>query len=297
MATITTDLLNLYRNDWAEADTVAGDPGSMFLWDLMKNIRADEKVVYTKPNTGLGYADIVNEGSPNPEKIPVSMDQLTLTQKRRGIKYIHTIEAQKFDLYGKVAEMSKEAVKAINRRKVKDGADMFLNTAFTTNIATGDPLYSDSHTINGVNFDNLSSAAALSESVVASMLQDLRGQRGPKGEPMAYGGQVVLIVPPALEFTALKIAQSSLVPGTTDNDKNVVASRIRVHVEPEATTSSTAFALVAASSDDLYIKKAVNTAIENGMDADEDGNVKMVKFAIYAYGAELPYNTIGNAGA
>jgi len=297
MATITTGKLNLYRNDWAEADTVSGDLGAMKLWDLMKSIRADEKVIYTKPNTGLGYADIANEGQANAEKMPSSLPQLTLTQKRRGVKYSHTIEAQKFDLYGKVGEMAKEAVKAINRRKIKDGADMFLNNAFTTAIATGSALYADAHSINGTTLDNLGSASALSEANVALGLAALRGQRGSTGEPMAYGGQVLLIVPPALEFTALKIARSSQVPGTTDNDNNVVASRIQVHVEPEATTSSTAYALVAASSSDLYVKKAVNTAMESGMDSDEDGNVKMVKFSIYAYGAELPYNVWGNPGA
>lgn len=297
MATITTGKLNLYMNDWAEADTVAGDVGAMTLWDMMRNVRADERDPRLKPNTGLGYADIVNEGAGNPPKMPASLAQLQLSQKRRGVRYDHTIEAQKFDLYGKVGDMAKEAVKAINRRKVKDGADMFLNNAFTTAIATGVSLYNDAHVINGNTFDNLGSASALSEANVALGLAALRGQRGPTGEPLAYGGQVLLVVPPALEFTAHKIAQSTLVPGTPNNDKNVVSARIRVHVEPEATTSTTAYALIAANNSDLQIVKAVNTAMDSGMDKDESGTVTMSKYAIYAYGGLLPHNTWGNAGA
>lgn len=294
---ITTAQLTLYRQDWAEADTVSGEVGDMTLWNLFGEVPADDKVIYLKPNTGLGYATLTEEGSPAPERLPLPGSQLTLTQKRRAVKYSHTIEMQLFDRYGKVAEMGRDAVAAVKKRMVKDAADFWLNNAFTDTIATGSALYADAHAIGNITLDNLGTAAALSPSAVGAGLTALRSQRDGQNTPLAYGGDVLLIVPPALEFTAATIAQSQLMPGTADNDKNVYASRLRVVVEPEATGSNTAYAIVAADSSKLYAKKAVKVAMGNNMDADEDGNVKMVKYAVYAYGATLPFNTWGNAGA
>lgn len=300
MPQISTNLLNLYRNDWAKADTVAGMVEGLMLWDKLRDVDPSQKIVYIKSNTGLGYADVVNEGTANPAKTPAERAQLTLTQKRRGISYSHTVEAREFDPYGKVSDMAEEARKAIRRRMKKDSADLFLNNAFSSShaIATGSALFADSHTVGpGQTLDNLASAAALSESVVATMLTSLRSQRGPKNEPMAYGGQVDLVVPPALEFTALKIAQSSLVPGTPNNDKNVVGSRINVVVETEAINSTTAFCLLASDKNELGCYRAVKVALANGSDADAHGNVEMAKWAIYAIGIQDPFNMVGNAGA
>lgn len=298
MANITTAVLAGYRTDWASFDTNEGMV-KLALWDHLGSVAGDQKVVYTKGNTGLGIAQIVEEGSPAPVSTPLETPQLTLTQKRRAMQFGFTIEAQKFDLYGKVKEVGASAVEAVKRAKERDAQALMLINGFDTNypIATSTSLYSNSHTINGTTLDNLASPTALSESALETAITQLRTQKDSKNEsPMYFSGPFKLLVSPNDEFTARKIQKSTQVLGSGDNDANVVRDLFDV-VVCEFATSTTAWALVPADKSKHWFKKVVRTPIENIEHEDKDGNLYFTKFSIYALGCELPYNCVGNAGA
>lgn len=296
---ITTSSLNLFRADFEDTSAIAAKDVPKPAWNHLVAVDGSQRDVYIKHTTGFRYATEVNEGDPNPTDVQLALPQLTLSQKRYGIKYMHTIEAEKFDPNGMVAVRAKEIGKAVEAAKEKHAVNLLLNNAFDSSypISTGDPLFSDSHTLGDLTaFDNLATAASLSWSTLETMLTALGSQVDPRNRKMPYRGKMYLLVPPALEFTAAALAESALRPSTADNDKNVIKDRFMPIVLDEA-TSSTAFALVPANKEDHGGRKAVRIESEAGFDTDEDGFAKFTRYTLFDTGFAHPFNVYGNAGA
>jgi len=92
-----------------------------------------------------------------------------------------------------------------------------------SDIYDGLPLFDSDH-------DNIG-ADALSESSLSVALTAMRTQTSEKGATLAIVPGF-LVVPPQLEFKARKILNSSLVPGASTNDINVLKGIVDVIVEP-----------------------------------------------------------------
>jgi len=297
MANFSTSTLQLIRKDWAKADTIAGEV-DLNVWNWLRNLDPSQRDVYVKGNTGLGMATKVTEGSPTPVHTPAGLPQLTLSQSQRSAKIIFTLEAQEFDLYGKIPELGAEAKTSIDRRKAQDVANLLLNNGFSSSYptATGDELYSDSHTINGLNFDNLATSSALSESNLETMITMALNQKDAKNQPMSFKGPWYLYLGPTLALTAEKILGTSQVVGSADNDINVARRYIELMVDPFI-TSTTAYALLPKMASKAEAYKIVKVDNKNIVDEDSDGNLSMKKYSIYEMGVWMPYNFVGNAGA
>lgn len=298
---ITTATLTLARKDFADAATVAEGAVYMPCWDHIQNVsreQASQHTVYLKPASGLSIAGVVEEGEENPTSTRVALAQLTITQKRRGIKFEYTVESDTFDPYNKIPELGSLAGTSLGERKEMDACDLLLNNAFdATNypIATGKAFFDDDHPIGDITFDNLESSSSLTPSIIETMLVKLRSQKGPRNMTKPYSGKMKLLVPPALEWTARTIQESQHLPGVADNDKNVIRDTFEVMVTPFA-TSTTAFAFIPANASDMDAWKAVSINAASGMDKDEDDMVKGTRYAIYGLGIRLPFNTVGNDG-
>lgn len=82
----------------------------------------------------------------------------------------------------------------------------------------GDPFYGTHTTNRAVSYTNKASGAgsALSEASLIAGIQSLRNRRDSEGQVLASAaqGRPLLIVPPALEFTASKLANLSFYPST-----------------------------------------------------------------------------------
>lgn len=297
---ISTSTLNFKRADFAEAGIIAEKNEPTPVWNWLRSLdSAKQNPVYVKSNSGWARATKVEEGDPNPTQTRLALPQLTLIQKRRGFKYIHTIESQEFDPYNKFEEAGRFAGAAIAMAKEQDATDLVLNNAFdATNypIATGKAFYDDDHLLGDYTHDNLGSTAALSETSVEAAITALGSQKNPRNEPMPYVKGMYLLVPPALELTARKIIQSTQTLGSNNNDANVVRDRLTAMVCPRA-TSTTAWALVPQNMQDHYVYKAVAVANDTGIDQDEDGFVKAAYWSLYEVGAENGLNCYGNPGA
>jgi hypothetical protein len=74
-------------------------------------------------------------------------------------------------------------------------------------------------------------AAALDETSLAAGLTAMRGQTSEKGNPLNIEPGF-LLVPPTLEFTAKKLVSSTVVPGGSFDDVNVLRGLVEVLVEP-----------------------------------------------------------------
>lgn len=277
----------------AEAETYPSVVHAMF-----NKTYGSQNPVYMRSITGFGEANVVEDGALIPEDETVILPRLTLTAKTRGKKYRWTHLGQKTDQYSLVQKSGKSASKVVLYKRETDAVNVVYNNAFDSAypIATGSAFFSNTHSIGGQTFDNLYPATALSESAIAGMLTQLRSQKNARNLAMPMTGKMKLLVSPSDEFDALKIAQSQLVPGTADNDKNVVSSRFDVVVLNEA-ISTTAYVMIPENMDEHYLQYYEIDAPNTGMEKLAEGHITFVNQMAYAQGIELPYNCIGSAGA
>jgi len=94
--------------------------------------------------------------------------------------------------------------------------------------------------------DNIGSSA-LSESSLSAAVTAMREQTSEKGNPLNIEPGY-LLVPPELEFTAKKLVNSTLVPGSSYNDINVLQGMMEVLVEPLLTDANNWYVIAKASS-------------------------------------------------
>ena len=118
-------------------------------------------------------------------------------------------------------ELSKGA-----KYRVEVDAASILNDGFTVDGYDGEPLFDDEHpNIKGGGTQSNLLTRELSEQGLREARLLMRGQENEVGLKINAVGKR-LIVPPDLEYTALKLTESDHVPGTDHNDKNVIARMI-----------------------------------------------------------------------
>ena len=129
------------------------------------------------------------------------------------------------ELYDEVANMSKDAGHA-GREALEDFAVQYLEEMYTNALASGYdgvPTFSDAHPNygdNGGTQDNLTTGA-ISDTNLKKAIILFRKQRDEGGKKISSRVNK-LVVPLSLQFDAATILQSALVPGTPNNDKNVL---------------------------------------------------------------------------
>lgn len=285
---------NAARSDWESTSVVSANAIETPLFDYLRDMPANQRPAKVKSFTGFTQAEKLNEGDAHTEQRREDLNELSLEQKRRVIAWTYSLEAQKFDPYNQFDASAREAGKARKRRQERDATWMLFD--FTNNIATGSPLYSNSHSIGDQTLDNLAAATALSESTLETMLTQVFDQDDAKNEPMNYMGNFKLLVGNALWLTASKIYKTTQQLGSDNNDANVAREYFKPMRCPFA-PSATAYVLVPESKEDHFLWKSVKLEGMVGMDKKANGYVEIVQTDLYEVGAELPYNTVGSAGA
>lgn len=191
--------------------------------------------------TGFGYASPAEEGAPVGNVNRRVLYSQTVTPVIRSMKTKVSKQALYTDQYGEVRRMFEYMGMSFAATRERAVADMY-NNGFSSSYLGPDAvsLFSTAHATNGgpTYSNRASTATALSEITLATALQTFRAIKDPNNITLRQSGKVKLVVPPGLEFKALKIEQSVMTPGNADNDKNVVASRIKVHVLDELTSST-----------------------------------------------------------
>lgn len=146
-----------------------------------------------------------------------------------------------------------------------------LNTATTYNTEVGGDgvaMCSTAHPIDGETLANRPSTdLSLNESAIESGLTQIRGFKDNAGLKIFARGKC-LVVPPALEWNAIRLTQTELRPGTANNDVNATKS---VRALPEGymvmdfLTSPTSWFITTDKKGLLHLTK---TAFEMDMQAD-----------------------------
>lgn len=183
----------------------------------------EEEMTYT----GAGDMQIITEGSRYPTGTLLEQFKTTYTPVKYGDTVSVTYEQQKWDKSGlsDAKNIGSAQAKQVTRKMEKVMANVY-NKAFSTSYTSyGDakPLASVDHTRadGGTSGSNASATSIpLSHDNLDSGVQSMRAFRDDRGELIECAPRI-LLVPPALEQTALVITKSANRSNTANNDTNV----------------------------------------------------------------------------
>jgi phage major head subunit gpT-like protein len=202
------------------------------------------------------------------------------------------------ELYGVINGMAEDLGRA-GRTKVETDVAGVLNNAFdATNypIYDGVALISASHPYEGGKTGTQSNLVegALSDTTLKTAITLMRSALDNGGKKIVLTPDT-LVVPPALEWTALTLVQSSHKPGTDYNDINTLAGKLKVVVYDYLTDDDAWFVLDSKRHKLTYFWR-VKPEFEKGKDSDNfvakyNGRMR------YSYGASAWQGIVGSAGA
>lgn len=190
------------------------------IFEVRKSNKAYEKVAEA---TGLGLAAVKPEGGSITYDSPSPGATSVFTHVTYGLGYIITREAEEDNQYQEIAENNAASLPWSMLATKETVHANVLNRAFNSSYVGGDgqPLASDSHPTAGANFDNLLTAADLSEASLEDALTAIAQAKNSAGLPIALRA-VRLIVGPGQIFNATRLLESDGRAGTANNDVNAI---------------------------------------------------------------------------
>jgi phage major head subunit gpT-like protein len=254
--------------------------------------------------SGFSAAPVKNEGS------AISYDN---AQEAFTARYVHetialgfsiTEEAVEDNLYDSLsARYTKALARAMAYTKQVKAAST-LNNGFT-NAAVyyggdGVPLFSTAHPLisGGTNSNTPSTQADLNETSLEAAVIQIAAWTDERGLLIAAKPRK-LIVPPALQFTATRLLETSLRVGTADNDINALKNNGSIpegYTVNNYLTDTNAWFLCTDVPNGL--KHFIRSPLENKMDGDFDtGNVRYKARERYSFGWSDPLGMFGSSGS
>jgi len=252
--------------------------------------------------SGFSAAPVKNEGS------AIAYDN---AQEAWTTRYNHetialgfsiTEEAVEDNLYDSLsARYTKFLARAMAYTKQVKAAAV-LNNGFSAAYVGGDgvALFSSAHPLvsGGTNSNTPTTQADLNETSLEAAVIQIAAWTDERGLLIAAKPKK-MIVPPALQFVATRLLETSLRVGTTDNDINALKNNGSV---PEGytinnfLTDNNAWFLTTDVPNGM--KHFVRTPLSNSMDGDFDtGNVRYKSRERYSFGWSDPLGMWGSSGS
>jgi hypothetical protein len=251
--------------------------------------------------SGFGEAPVKNEGA------GVAYDQAQETYTARythetiALAFSLTEEAIEDNLYDRLSARYTKALARSMAQTKQIKAAALLNGAFTTSIGgDGKALCAVDHpTLSGPDLRNtLSTQADLSETSLEQAMIDIAGFTDERGLKIAVQG-LKLIIPKELMFVADRLLESSLRPGTADNDINALRNKGMLpqgYVVNNFLTDPDAFFIKTDAPNGM--KGFTRVAMKTGFEGDFDtGNVRYKARERYSFGFSDPRGLFGVSGA
>jgi hypothetical protein len=269
------------------------------IFDTESSERAFEEEVML---SGFGSAPVKSEGS------AVSFDDAQeaytarYTMETIALAFSITEEAIEDNLYDRLASRYTKALarSMANTKQVKAAA--VLNSAFDSTVTGGDgkELCATDHPLAGGSTlrNELSTAADLNETSLENSLIDIAAFVDERGLKVSVRG-LKLIVPPALQFVADRLLESTLRPGTADNDVNATRNMGMLpqgYVVNHYLTDTDAFFIKTDAPRGFvhFERLPITTKMEGDFDT---GNVRYKARERYSFGISDPRCVFGSPGA
>jgi len=252
--------------------------------------------------SGFGTAPVKSEGS------SISFDDAQETYTARytmetiALAFSITEEAIEDNLYDKLASRYTRALARSMSQTKQIKAATILNNAFTAGasaIGDGVALCSASHpSLSGTQTNVLSTAADINETSLESVLIGIAGFTDERGLKVAVRG-MKLMIPKELQFITERIVNSTLRPGTADNDINATKSMGMLPdgavVNHFLTDTDAWFVKTDAPNGfKLFNRTPIRTAMEGDFDT---GNMRFKARERYAFGVSDWRCVYGTPGA
>ena len=284
----------LFGMEYARYDDEAKE-----VYDTESSERAFEEEVML---SGFGAAPVKSEGT------AVSFDD---AQEAYTARYTHetialafsiTEEAIEDNLYDRLATRYTKALarSMANTKQVKGAAT--LNNAFDSSFPGGDAkelCATDHPLVSGNTLRNEPSTAAdLNETSLENALIDIAAYVDERGLKVSVRG-MKLVVPAALQFVSDRLLESTLRPGTADNDINAVRNMGMLPqgyvVNHYLTDTDAWFIKTDAPRGFIHFERMpMSTKMEGDFDT---GNVRYKARERYSFGYSDPRCVFGSPGA
>jgi len=275
------------------------DDESSEIYDTESSERAFEEEVML---SGFGSAPVKQEGSAITFDDAQEAYTARYTHETIALAFSITEEAIEDNLYDRLASRYTKALarSMANTKQVKGAAT--LNNAFDNTFTGGDgkELCATDHPLvnNGSLRNEPSTDADLNETSLENALIDIAAFVDERGLKVSVRGQK-LIIPPALQFVADRLLESTLRPGSADNDINATRN---MGMLPQGYTVNHYL----TDTDAFYIKTDAprgfvhfeRMPMSTKMEGDFDtGNVRFKARERYSYGYSDPRCVYGSKGA
>jgi hypothetical protein len=222
-----------------------------------------------------------------------------------ALAFALTEEAVEDNLYDSLGKRYTKALarSMANTKEVK-GANV-LNNAFSTSFTGGDgkPLIATDHPLagGGTAANRATSMADLNETSLEDALIDISTFTDDRGLTISVNASK-LVVPPQLVFVADRILNSTLRPGTSDNDINAIQNTGVLPggytVNHYLTDPDAFFLLTSVTDQGEGLKMFQRTGMETNMEPDfSTGNIRYKARERYSFGFSNWRGIYGSQGA
>jgi hypothetical protein len=252
--------------------------------------------------SGFSAAPVKNEGSAIAYDNAQEAFTARYSHETIALGFSLTEEAIEDNLYDSLsARYTKALARAMSYTKEIKGAAV-LNNGFTSGYNGGDgvPLFSNAHPLvgGGTNSNIPSTPADLNETSLENAVIQIAAWTDERGLLIA-AKPVKLVIPPALQFVATRLLETSLRVGTADNDINALKNNGSIpggYTVNNFLTDTNAWFLCTDVPNGM--KHFVRTPLSNSMDGDFDtGNVRYKSRERYSFGWSDPLGMYGSQGA
>ena len=252
--------------------------------------------------SGFSAAPVKNEGSAIQYDNAQEAWTTRYNHETIALGFSITEEAIEDNLYDSLsARYTKGLARAMAYTKQIKAAAV-LNNGFSAQYVGGDavPLFSTSHPLvnGGVNSNTPATQTDLNETSLEAADIQIAAWTDERGLLIAAQPKK-LIIPPALQFVATRLLETSLRVGTNNNDINALKNNGSI---PEGytinhyLTDTSAWFLTTDVPNGL--KHFVRTPLQNSMDGDFDtGNVRYKSRERYSFGWSDPLGVFASSGS
>lgn len=273
------------------------------IWKKIFEVKSSEKRSELLTGvTGMGDAQEKPEGQ------PFATDQITAGYTKEflhtefGLAFEVTQTAQEDDRHDVLSDYAKWLMFSMNVVYEKRAALLF-NNGFGTEVSPdGVSIFNTAHPLKGGGTARniLAVAADLSWSSLQQALTDWqRETKFESGQFMQPADNLVLYVPPELEFMAARIVNSTGLPGTADNDVNSIKSlrNIKVVKNVYPTDTDAWFLLAANKNHGFRSYTRVGISMLPGMTNIETRNRHYPIRGRQSWGSRMWQGSFGTPGA